>query len=43
VIKCNANIDIVDANGWSGLHHAVKNGDMDTVKLLLKSKAKIGV
>ena len=31
VVKCDADINIPDSNGWTSLHHACKNGDLSTV------------
>lgn len=28
VIKCDADLDLCDSNGWTALHHACKNGDL---------------
>lgn len=38
VIKCNADIDISDSNGWTGLHHAAKNGDLEVCKELCENR-----
>ena len=39
--KCNADLNIVDANGWTALHHAAHNGDLKSVDQLLAAKANI--
>jgi ankyrin repeat protein len=36
IIKCNANLDTLDANGWTALHHAAYTGDIDSAKTLLE-------
>jgi len=37
IIECNANINAYDSNGWTGLHHASKNGDLEVCKLLIEN------
>lgn len=39
--KCNADMNIVDANGWTALHHAAHNGDLASVNQLISVKADI--
>jgi len=41
IIQCNANLDILDSNGWTALHHASYNGDLDSAKLLIEKGAKV--
>ena len=41
VVKCNADVNITDSNGWTSLHHACKNGDLSTVEYLVEEKANI--
>ena len=41
IIKCNANLDTLDANGWTALHHAAYTGDLDSSKILLSSGAQV--
>lgn len=43
VIKCNANLNISDSNGWTSLHHACKNGDLPSVEYLIQNKANISL
>ena len=31
IIECNANLDTIDANGWTALHHAAYTGDITSV------------
>ena len=31
IFQMNANIDIIDSNGWTALHHAAYNGDIKSV------------
>lgn len=35
-MKCDADINITDSNGWTSLHHACKNGDLAVVEYLLE-------
>ena len=41
ITDCNANVNNIDANGWSSLHHAAYIGDLDSAKILLDSDAKL--
>lgn len=41
IFACKADPDIVDANGWSSLHHAAYNGDYKCVVKLVENKAKV--
>ncbi|EGR33877.1 hypothetical protein IMG5_033560 [Ichthyophthirius multifiliis] len=41
VVKCDADINITDSNGWTSLHHASKNGDLATVQYLISEKSDI--
>ena len=41
IIKCNANLDTLDANGWTALHHAAYTGDLESSKILLSSGAQV--
>jgi ankyrin repeat protein len=34
-------MDILDSNGWTALHHAAYNGDLDSATILLDSGAKV--
>ena len=34
-------IDIQDSNGWTALHHACQYGDIEIVKIIVKSGANI--
>ena len=38
---CRANINIIDSNGWTPLHHAANTGDYDSAEMLIESGAKI--
>lgn len=38
---CNANVNTIDANGWSALHHAAYIGDEESARTLLESDAKV--
>ena len=39
ILKHSYEIDMRDANGWTALHHAAKNGHFDAVELLVDSGA----
>ena len=41
VIDYGANLNFVDLDGFSALDYAIKNDDLDTVKLLVTNGAKI--
>ena len=41
IVKCNADVNIIDSNGWTALHHAAFNGDLNSVNELKASKANI--
>ena len=38
---CNANVNNIDANGWSALHHACYIGDRDSAATLIKYGANV--
>lgn len=42
ITDCNANLDTLDSNGWTALHHASYNGDIISAKTLLTKGAKVG-
>ena len=31
IFKQNADVDVIDSNGWTALHHASHNGDLQSV------------
>ena len=35
IIKCGADLNIVDANGWTALHHACEKGDIKVIEILI--------
>ena len=41
IFRSNADIDIIDSNGWTALHHAAYNGDIKSVNLLKNNGANI--
>jgi ankyrin repeat protein len=41
IFKSNADINIIDSNGWTALHHAAFNGDINSVNLLKNAGANI--
>jgi ankyrin repeat protein len=36
IIESKANMDNMDSNGWTALHHAAHNGDFDSAAILIK-------
>ena len=38
---CNANVNNIDANGWTPLHHAANLGDYEAASLLIENGAKV--
>ena len=41
IIDSKANVDNMDSNGWSALHHAASNGDFDSAQILIQSGANV--
>ena len=41
IIDCRADMDILDSNGWTALHHAAYNGDIDSSYILLDNGATV--
>ena len=41
ITDCNANLDTLDSNGWTALHHASYNGDLASAETLLKKGAQV--
>ena len=41
IFKCNADINMIDANGWTALHHAAYTGDLPSVELLTGAGANV--
>ena len=41
IIDCKADMDILDSNGWTALHHAAYNGDFESADILLANGAKV--
>lgn len=41
IIQCNANLNNMDSNGWTALHHAAYTGDLTSAEMLLQSGATI--
>ncbi len=42
ITDCNANLDTLDSNGWTALHHAAHNGDLASAMTLLTKGAQVG-
>lgn len=38
---CNADVNQIDANGWSALHHAASTGDLASAEALIQAGAKV--
>lgn len=36
IIESKANVDNMDSNGWTALHHAANNGDLDSATILIR-------
>ena len=41
IIETKANLDNMDSNGWTALHHAAYNGDLDSAATLIQSGANV--
>lgn len=41
VQECHADVNNIDANGWSPLHHACYIGDLGSTKFLIENGAKV--
>jgi len=41
ITDCNANLDTLDSNGWTALHHAAFNGDLDSAATLITKGASV--
>jgi len=39
--QCHANVNNMDANGWSPLHHAAYIGDLEVASILLENGANV--
>lgn len=42
ITECNANLNTLDSNGWTALHHSSYNGDVDSARTLLANGANVG-
>lgn len=38
---CHANVNNIDSNGWTPLHHAANIGDYDSASVLIENGAKV--
>ena len=38
---CNADVNNIDSNGWSPLHHAANIGDLDAASILIENGSKV--
>jgi ankyrin repeat protein len=41
VDDCHADVNNIDANGWTPLHHACYQGDLDSASYLIESGSKV--
>jgi ankyrin repeat protein len=41
IIDSKANVDNMDSNGWTALHHAAHNGDLESASTLIQSGANV--
>jgi len=41
ILDCGANVNLIDSNGWTALHHAAEKGDLKAAEILLDNKANI--
>jgi ankyrin repeat protein len=41
IFQCNADVNVIDSNGWTALHHAAFTGDLSSLELLIKAGANI--
>lgn len=41
VEECHANVNNIDSNGWTPLHHAANTGDYDSAAMLLENGGKV--
>ncbi len=41
ISECQANVNNIDSNGWSALHHAASIGDIQSASLLIEQNAKV--
>jgi len=41
ILDCGADVNLVDNNGWTALHHAAEKGDMNAANILIESKANV--
>ncbi len=41
IIESKANVDNMDSNGWTALHHAAYNGDFESAQILIQGGANL--
>ncbi len=41
ILDCGANVNLIDSNGWTALHHAAEKGDLEAAEILLDSGADV--
>eukprot|EP00826_Nyctotherus_ovalis_P035538 TRINITY_DN3059_c0_g3_i1.p1 TRINITY_DN3059_c0_g3~~TRINITY_DN3059_c0_g3_i1.p1 ORF type:complete len:647 (+),score=188.11 TRINITY_DN3059_c0_g3_i1:169-2109(+) len=41
VLDCGADVNLIDNNGWTALHHAAEKGDLNAAKILIEYKANV--
>jgi len=41
IIDCGADVNLIDSNGWTALHHAAEKGDIKAAQVLLEGGADV--
>jgi ankyrin repeat protein len=41
ILDCGADVNLIDSNGWTALHHAAEKGDTNTAQILLAHQANV--
>ncbi len=41
ILENKANVDNMDSNGWTALHHAAYNGDKESAEILIQNRANV--
>ncbi len=41
ILDCGADVNLIDSNGWTALHHAAEKGDLKAATILLDSRANV--
>jgi ankyrin repeat protein len=43
VLEMEADVNVIDTNGWSPVHHAAYYGELDAIKILLSRGASLDI